>query len=333
MSNNEASGASKYLSSIIQSKTAGKFSMFLSGTFMGLVGLFVSYFNNRSVYSAVALRGLFGFCWLLILILSLGIGKNSIELFKKYPIPILLQAVFSALTVYFYFSAIIQLNFAEAAFLLYLGPVITVIFNDIFLKVKIIRRAFIAFPIAIFGLAMILNIHEEFIINVGIFNGIMAALCLAISNTIKNYAFQRIKRDDCEINAILIHSLMPLFVCLVLTLMFIFQSDIITIPLTLPELIVGILMGLIPTALGFLFYNIGLNQDKGGDVIILSYSEPIVASILSILIQNIIDPLFYLGGALIIIANMILLFGNNKSNERHIEQRTNINDQVETSNE
>ncbi len=84
------------------------------------------------------------------------------------------------------------------------------------------------------------------------------------------------------------------------------------IPVSFMELIIGILLGVFPTALAVTFYNIGLNHDEGGNVIILSYSEPLVSSILSVLIQNILDPMFYLGGSFIIFANLIILLEKRK---------------------
>ncbi len=293
--------------SIKSSRGFAKISMFLSGFLMGFVGLFVSFFSGRVIYSVVFLRGLFGFLWLFLIISLSGIRKSMVPILREYPVSVIMQSIFSAFTVYFYFTAIHSLTYAFAAFLLYLGPVLVVIFNYLFLRVKIPKKTFISFPIAILGLAILLNLGENFSLSIGIFNGCLSALCLAISTTFKCYVFEDIKRKEKKLELFHVQAIMPLFVCLFLIIIFIMQTDIIALPLSPPELFIAVLLGLFPTALAFTLYNIGLNQDKGGDIIILSYSEPLVASFLSILIQNVVDPMFYIGGSLIIIANLIII--------------------------
>lgn len=302
------------LYSLKNSKGFAKVSMFLAGFLMGFVGLFVSFFSGRIIYSVVFLRGSFGFLWLFLIILLSGIRKSIVLILREYPVSILMQSIFSAFTVYFYFAAISSLSYAFAAFLLYLGPVLVVIFNYLFLKIKVPRKAFISFPIAIVGLGILLNIGQNFSLNIGIFNGIFSALCLAISTTFKCYVFEDIKKRENKIDLFHVQAIMPLFVCLFLMIIFITQSDIFSIPLTPAELFIAALLGLLPTALAFTLYNVGLNQDKGGDIIILSYSEPLVASILSILIQHVVDPMFYIGGSLVIIANLIIIIEKRKAN-------------------
>lgn len=302
------------LYSLKSSKGFAKLSMFFSGFLMGFVGLFVSFFSDRVIYSVVFLRGFFGFLWLFLIILLSGIRKSIIPIFREYPISMLIQSIFSALTVYFYFTAIKSLSYAFAAFLLYLGPVLVVLFNYLFLKIRIPRKIFISFPIAIAGLAILLNVAENFSLSIGIFNGMLSSLCLAISTTFKCYVFEDIKKSGKQFDLFHVQTIMPFFVCLFLIIIFVMQSDIILKPLSSMETLIAVLLGLFPTALAFTLYNVGLNQDKGGDIIILSYSEPLVASILSSLIQNVIDPMFYIGGSLIIIANLIIIIERKKAN-------------------
>ena len=294
-----------------KSRTIGKLAMFFSGCLMGFVGLFVTYFFNRSIYTVVVFRGFFGLLWLLFFIFVFGMKKTIFPLLRSYPISIMMQAFFSAFTVYFYFTAIKSLNYAFAAFLLYLGPVFAVIFNLFFLKIKIPMRTYISFPISLLGLALLLNLEDNFVPGEAFFNGVLSALCLAISTTFKCFVFEDIQRKK-NFELIHVQTIMPFFVCLFLVAVFIFQSDITGIPLSIIDLLLGSLLGLFPTALAFTLYNIGLNQDKGGDVIILSYSEPLVTSVLSILIQHVVDPLLYIGGSLIVLANLIILLEKRK---------------------
>jgi drug/metabolite transporter (DMT)-like permease len=77
--------------------------------------------------------------------------------------------------------------------------------------------------------------------------------------------------------------------------------------LTSTEWIVSIFLGLITGAIAFSLYNYGLKEDKGGNIIILSYIEPFVASIVNIILLNELSTSIFLGGILIVGANLIIL--------------------------
>jgi drug/metabolite transporter (DMT)-like permease len=88
--------------------------------------------------------------------------------------------------------------------------------------------------------------------------------------------------------------------------------------LTLTEWLYVLILGLIPTALPFILFNIGLKNDKGGNILILSYIEPLVATINGIFFQQIFSIYTIIGGALILIANIIvLIYSNKKSNSNN----------------
>ncbi|TFF98015.1 MAG: hypothetical protein EU547_02765 [Promethearchaeota archaeon] len=68
------------------------------------------------------------------------------------------------------------------------------------------------------------------------------------------------------------------------------------------------MLGLIPTALAFLFYNKGIKNDYGGKIAILGYFEPLVATINSILFQSQNLSIFIIfGGSLILMANIQII--------------------------
>ncbi|MHA1472598.1 MAG: hypothetical protein ACTSQW_05830, partial [Promethearchaeota archaeon] len=64
---------------------------------------------------------------------------------------------------------------------------------------------------------------------------------------------------------------------------------------------------LIPTALAFTLYNVGVKKDKGGNIIILSYFEPVMATInTAIFLQN-LSIFTIIGGLFVLLANFITL--------------------------
>jgi len=77
--------------------------------------------------------------------------------------------------------------------------------------------------------------------------------------------------------------------------------------LTLFDLFYCVLLGLIPTALPFVLNNIAVKHDKGGDIIILSYLEPVMATINTALFSQSLTIYIIIGGSIIVIANIIVL--------------------------
>jgi drug/metabolite transporter (DMT)-like permease len=73
------------------------------------------------------------------------------------------------------------------------------------------------------------------------------------------------------------------------------------------DFVIILLLGLIPTALAFTLYNVGVKKDKGGNIIILSYFEPVMATInTAIFLQN-LSPFTIIGGLFVLLANFITL--------------------------
>jgi drug/metabolite transporter (DMT)-like permease len=81
------------------------------------------------------------------------------------------------------------------------------------------------------------------------------------------------------------------------------------------DLIYVLILGLVPTALSFVLYNIGLKGDKGGNIIILSYFEPVVATINTVIFLQAFSIYTIIGGSLILIVNIIVLIFTRKKNE------------------
>ena len=77
--------------------------------------------------------------------------------------------------------------------------------------------------------------------------------------------------------------------------------------ITFLDFLIILLLGLIPTALAFTLYNVGVKKDKGGNIIILSYFEPVMATInTAIFLQN-LSPFTIIGGFFVLLANYITL--------------------------
>ena len=104
-------------------------------------------------------------------------------------------------------------------------------------------------------------------------------------------------------------NIMTLLIQLILVIIFLFlplgYADLVR--LTPIDIIFALVLGLVPTALAFWLYNVGVKNDKGGNIIILAYFEPIMAVFNTIVVLQIFSIFTIIGGSLILIANIIVL--------------------------
>ena len=134
-------------------------------------------------------------------------------------------------------------------------------------------------------MAIIMEFWNSQIFSLSIFSGLLSGLALGIFVFYKKIIYnqrnnfrQNLKaRGDFDTFLAWWHLLFLIFV-------FLPFGAVDLLRLTFIDLIFAMLLGLIPTALAFFLYNVGVKKDKGGNIIILSYIEPVVATILTILI-------------------------------------------------
>ncbi len=77
--------------------------------------------------------------------------------------------------------------------------------------------------------------------------------------------------------------------------------------LSLIDIIFSLILGFFLTALAFTLYNVGLKNDTGGSIIILSYFEPVMATINTAIFLKNLSIFTVVGGVLILLANLIIL--------------------------
>ena len=77
--------------------------------------------------------------------------------------------------------------------------------------------------------------------------------------------------------------------------------------ITFFDLLIILMLGLIPTALAFTLYNVGVKKDKGGNIVILSYFEPVMATINAAIFLNNLSIFTIIGGFFVLLANIITL--------------------------
>jgi DME family drug/metabolite transporter len=293
-----------------------KISMLMSATCMGIVGLFVTFLGSFEVYTIVLLRGIFGALFLtLFLIKSRSFSKAFFkESFRFHWKALLISGLVYPFVIYFYFFTIISYGYAIAAFLLYTSGIFVLIFIIITKMNKVSKITIMSFILAIIGVAIIMEFWNGLIITLGLITGILSGLTLAIFVFYKKIIYNKRNNIKIELKA---EGDFDTFLAWwhVLFLIFVFLpiGFLDLLKLTFLELIIAILLGLISTALAFTLYNVGIKNDEGGNIIILSYIEPVVATILAVLILRTLSIFTIIGGSMILCANFIVLKYSNRN--------------------
>ncbi|MBY9018643.1 MAG: EamA family transporter, partial [Candidatus Lokiarchaeota archaeon] len=262
--------------------TGSKISMFLSGIFMGNVGIFISLLSGYLIYSIVLFRGIFGAAFLILFMVitkSLSITFFK-ECFKMHWKHLIIIAITNPLVVFLYFWNITLTGYAFAAFLLYTSGVFLLIFLVITKEEKVSKINFISFILAIVGISIIMEFWTGQILILGIVVGIFSGFCLGIMIFSKKKIYKIRRKVQSKVNSNgNFDAFLTLWSTLFLFLPFLPFSIMDLFRITILDFIFILLLGLIPTALAFTLYNVGVKKDKGGNIIILSYFEPVMATI------------------------------------------------------
>jgi len=286
-----------------------KISMLVSGICMGHVGLLVSYFEPKfSVFTIVLLRGIFGTIFLtLFLIKARSMNLRFLkEIFKRHWLALIIMGIVNPLVIYFYFINITLSGYSIAAFLLYTGGIFFVFFLIITKEETVSKVNLLSFIIAIIGVAFIMELWKGNANFLGTSYGILSGLTLGILIFYKKKVYNKRNREGSKKigDVDLFLAWWPtLFIILLFLPLGVSELE----TFNFLDLIFALILGLFPTALAFFLYNVGTKNDKGGDIIILSYIEPVVATIWSILLQQSLSIFTIIGGSLILVANIIVL--------------------------
>jgi drug/metabolite transporter (DMT)-like permease len=287
-----------------------KISMLVSAILMGTVGLFVSVFQSAIV--AACLRGLFAFIFLSLLFVFNKKYRSGLKYLKPVWKFMVADGINLALMQVFYFSGMFLGGYAMAAFFLYTGGAIALVLNKLILKEEITAQKWVSIILAVIGVAIMLepwrNENLETFGPLSLLFGILSGIALGISILIKKLSYRKLDKinPDYKENFGFYSgiALCRTFILGFALLPFAFSNLIL---LTGKEWIVSIFLGLITGAIAFSLYNYGLKEDNGGNIIILSYIEPFVASIVNIILLNELSVGIFIGGILIVGANLIIL--------------------------
>lgn len=297
---------------IDQDETRSRIAMLVSAISMGLVGVMVDFLSKFPTYTIVLYRGVFGILFLsLWLIKTRGYSKQFLKtILKLHWKNLLILIVIYPVGIYFYFLNIQISGYAVAAFLLYMNGIFLLGILYVSKEEEGIPRINIfSFILGVIGVLIIMEVWSGLILIESLIFGLGSALMVAINIFIRKMIYK--KRRSSELvqgrkeNAF--DTFLAWWATLTLVIFFLPIGAEGFLRLTFPDLLICLLLGLIPTALGFITYNIGVKNDKNGNIVILGYLEPFVATINTVIFLQQLSIFTVLGGILIILANIIIL--------------------------
>ncbi|MHA1729289.1 MAG: DMT family transporter [Promethearchaeota archaeon] len=310
-----------------QEKTArerlnkAKISMFFSCVFMGTIGFYVHALPNP--VTAACMRGLSSFFFISIYFILQKKTRYTLQLLKPVWKYMLVEGINIVLLQLFYFNGM-NSGYAMAAFMLYTGGLFALIFNRFILKERISLLKWSSFILAVIGVCIMVEpwkLGNSSVFDIwGPIYGLLSGITLALSILIKKLTYRKMNiinpsyknNVDFYLSIVYIRVFFLGFILLPFSFSYIFTFSGI-------QWIAAVFIGFLPGAVAFFLYNYGLKEDKGGNIIILSYIEPLVACMVNIILLAELSPGIILGGILIIGANIIVFLSDRRLNNKDLQ--------------
>ena len=280
----------------------GALLIILAGTCWGVISIFINYLSAAGLgeMQISFLRQFFAVLVFALIILARDRSKFRMPL-KDLGLIILVGFINGVLFNFLYFYTIIHSRASIAVVLLYTSPVFVIILARLFFGEKITRNKGIALVLTVVGCVFVTGVLGEGYVPppAAILTGVLTGLAYALNNILTSAA---VKKND------------PLTVTMY-TLLF---SFLFLIPFSKPGslaalcranpmiLPVAFLMCLVTAVLAQYFFSVGLGLIESGKAAIYGATEPIVGSLVGILIFHEESNLLKIAGIVMVIAAIVL---------------------------
>ena len=290
------------------------FKILLGASLWGFIAIFVKQLSSLgfSEMEIVALR----VGWAMIFLLLIG----GIKYRSSLPIKKVRDSGYFIGTgiisiVFFnwcYFKAINEMNISLAVILLYTSPVFVTILSYLFLKERINKKKIISVIGTIMGCGFIAGIGSgslDVVTSLGIIVGLGSGFFYALYSIFSKFALKTYRPFT-----VTFYTFLFAFIFLLPITQLWNKWELM---LTAEAIFYSAGLGLIPTVLAFLLYTSGLEMVESSKAAILSTVEPLVATLLGVLIYYEKLTLIQLFGSLLIVASfMIVQLPNRKKNTK-----------------
>lgn len=275
----------------------------LGATCWGLIGLFVAplYDEGFTAWEVVAIRGILSFvCLFLIMVIWF---RSQLRTRWQDHLIFAASGICSiAFFNYFYFEVFARSNLSLAVTLLYTGPIFVALLSRVFFREALTKNKLIALVCALIGCAFVVQLLPTgtssiplSVILMGVLSGFFYALYSIFTKPItKRYSPLTITTYT-----FLYTSLFMIFTSDITAKAELFTTSTVWIP--------ALLLALISTVGGYIFYTTGLKSLEASKASILATIEPVVAVLSSVLFLNDYLNLWQLVGILAVLFSAVLV--------------------------
>lgn len=275
--------------------TVAKWKVFASMFIFGTIGIFVRSISLPSQIIALV-RGVIGVIFLLAVVL-IRRERMDFRQIKRNLLWLLLSGAAIGFNWIFLFEAYEYTSVAVATLCYYMSPVIVMLVSPFLLRERLTVKKCICVVLALFGMVCISGIlagglprGDELL---GIVFGLAAAVLYA-SVVLMNKQLKEISAFDRTILQLALSAIVLLPYCLAVTDLSALQFDGSTVPMLL-------FLGIVHTGLAYLLYFGAMEHIPGQTAAMISYVDPAVAVLASIIVlQEPMRPIEMLGAVLIL---------------------------------
>ena len=281
----------------------GALLVILAGTCWGVISIFINYLSAAGLgeMQISFLRQLFAVLVFALVILVRDRPKFRIPL-KDLALLMLVGFINGVLFNFLYFYTIINSRASIAVVLLYTSPVFVIILARIFFGEKITRNKFIALVLTVAGCLFVTGVIGEGYMPppVAILTGVLTGLAYALNNILTSAA---VKKND---------PLTVTFYTLLFSFIFLIPfsgwGSLTSLCRANPMiLVVAFLMCLVTAVFAQYFFSMGLKLIESGKAAIYGATEPIVGSLVGILIFHEESNLMKIAEIIMVIAAILLI--------------------------
>jgi drug/metabolite transporter (DMT)-like permease len=287
-----------------QKKYLGYLQIASAALIWGTYGLFVRALDYSPEY-ILFFRFLFGLIGLLI-VTAVKNGLSTLKPSLSYWKWMLVPAFLTGFSWFCYTYALNYTSVASAAFLIYTAPVFTVIFAPLILKEKLEARTVVALIISLFGTASIMGYGSIF----GASSHLAGDIIALLGGVSYGLLALIIKKAPTAILGMPSNIIVSGYIALAL-LPFIITSST---QFSWKGILILLTLGLFQQTFGATLFHLGLRTVKAQHASILTYVEPLAATMMAALfLHEAITPSSLFGGILIISGGMIIISRYNLS--------------------
>ena len=281
----------------------GALLIILAGTCWGVISIFINYLSVAGLgeMQISFLRQFFAVLVFALIILIRDRSKFRIPV-KDLGLLMIVGFINGVLFNFLYFYTIINSRASIAVVLLYTSPVFVIILARIFFKEKITGLKFIALVLTVIGCVFVTGVLGEGYMPppAAILTGVLTGLAYALNNILTSAA---VKRND---------PITVTFYTLFFSFMFLIPfsgwSSLTSLCRSNPMiLVVAFVMCLVTAVFAQYFFSLGLGLIESGKAAIYGATEPIVGSLVGILIFHEESNLMKIAGIIMVIAAILLI--------------------------